>query len=155
MALLLNPALWFFTSVIHTTLFAWLSHLFVDMDVLTLQCFWTCGPILLWIEGMSASLTRTEGEHDIRALSFRRSIQGLQWRMSPCLEEAYFTETLAFFTTIFFFFSKHFWKYVAWESTIVGITYSNLRLLTLRRHFWIQKRLCAHMIISHEPPTQI
>ncbi len=49
--------------------------------------------IMLWIEGMSVSLTHTEGEHDIRALSFGRSIQGLQWRMSPGLEEAYFTET--------------------------------------------------------------
>lgn len=101
--LLLNPVLWFCTSAIHTALFSWLSRLFVDMDVLTLQCFWTCGQILLWIDGMSASLTHTEGEHDIRALSFRRSIQGLQWRMSPCLEETYFTETLAVFTTEFFF----------------------------------------------------
>jgi len=70
--------------------------------------------------------------------------------MSPCLEEAYFTETLAVFTTIFFL-AKHFWKYVSWESTIAGITYSNLGLLTLRHHFGIQKRLCAHMLISHEP----
>lgn len=141
--LLLNPVLWFCTSAILTALCSWLSRLFVDMDVLTLQCFWTCGQILLWIDGMSASLTHTEGEHDIRALSFRRSIQGLQWRMSPCLEDLFHWNPSCFHYN--FFFSKYFWKYVAWESTIVGITYLNLRLLTLRRHFGTQKRMCARI----------